>query len=79
MIVVRTTIKKYFKKINVPDLDRLSIPLEQNNLKWTFQNNTLIISYLKPNKYIELQKIMMMEFTRMNQKNPKDGDLECNV
>jgi len=28
MIVVRTTIKKYFKKINIPDLDRVNIPLE---------------------------------------------------
>ena len=42
-IVVRTTNKKYFKKIQIPDLDRCRIPLDSENLAFAHANNTLII------------------------------------
>jgi len=42
-ITVRTTNKKYFKKITIPDLDRADIKLSPSDLKFTHANNTLII------------------------------------
>lgn len=42
-IIVRTSNKKYFKKLEVPELARLNIPLEQANIQANHQYNTLII------------------------------------
>lgn len=43
-ILVRTTNKKYFKKLQVPELDRLNLPIEQANISSTHQFQTLIIT-----------------------------------
>merc|ERR1712178_272310 len=49
-IVVRTSNKKYFKRIDVEDLSRVTPPLmlEEERMSWVHQHNTLIISYTKP-------------------------------
>mmetsp|Transcript_58725 Transcript_58725/g.108341 ORF Transcript_58725/g.108341 Transcript_58725/m.108341 type:complete len:214 (+) Transcript_58725:75-716(+) len=47
-IVVRTSNKKYYKRIDVPDLRRLALQLKDELLSWKHQHNTLIISYSKP-------------------------------
>jgi hypothetical protein len=53
-IVVRTSNKKYFKRIDVPDLRRVSpdLKLKDDLLSWKHQHNTLIISYIKPQEVI---------------------------
>lgn len=45
-IVVRTSNKKYFKRISVPDMKRNGLKLESDKLTWAYKNNTLIISVL---------------------------------
>jgi hypothetical protein len=47
-IVVRTSNKKYFKRIDVVDLARVGLKLKDENLSWKHQHNTLIISYARP-------------------------------
>jgi len=47
-IVVRTSNKKYFKRIDVPDLARVGLKLKDESLSWKHQHNTLIISYDRP-------------------------------
>lgn len=47
-IVVRTSNKKYFKRIDLPDLKRIDQKLEDKALTWKHQHNTLVISYQKP-------------------------------
>lgn len=47
-IVVRTSNKKYFKRIDVPDLARAGLKLRDELLTWKHQHNTLIISYARP-------------------------------
>ncbi|XP_047659110.1 protein DPCD isoform X2 [Tachysurus fulvidraco] len=42
--IIRTTNKKYYKKFNIPDLDRCQLPLEISALSFSHANNTLIIS-----------------------------------
>lgn len=43
-ITVRTTNKKYFKKISVPDLERVGAKPERDRLSFNHQFNTLIIT-----------------------------------
>uniref|UniRef100_A0A7S2DN68 Protein DPCD n=1 Tax=Haptolina brevifila TaxID=156173 RepID=A0A7S2DN68_9EUKA len=55
-IVVRTTNKKYFKRIDVADMDRARLPLEEPALSWSHDNNTLIIQYKKPAAVLSAEK-----------------------
>tara|TARA_B110000285_G_C14917702_1_gene511048 strand:+ start:521 stop:718 length:198 start_codon:yes stop_codon:yes gene_type:complete len=54
--VLRTTNKKYYKRIDIPDMKRLELKLEDSEIAWKYQNNTVIISYDKPEKVIEADK-----------------------
>ncbi|CUG86575.1 Hypothetical protein, putative [Bodo saltans] len=47
-IVVRTSNKKYFKVIDIQDLQRGSIDLDAANLSWDVKFDTLTIKYKKP-------------------------------
>ena len=53
---MRTTNKKYYKRIDIPDMKRMKIVLEDSAVAWKYQNNTVIISYDKPEKCIEADK-----------------------
>lgn len=55
-IVVRTSNKKYFKRIDVPDLSRLNLKLAETSLSWKHQHNTLIISYTRPIEVIKAEQ-----------------------
>lgn len=46
-IVVRTSNKRYFKRIDIPDMIRANIPLEDSHLSFEVKHNTLIITYKK--------------------------------
>jgi len=37
---------RYYKKFDIPDLCRVNIGLEANNLKFTHKNNTLVITVI---------------------------------
>jgi hypothetical protein len=45
-VVIKTTIKKYYKRFDIPDLKRLNIKLAKENLSLTYKNNTLIVSVI---------------------------------
>merc|ERR1719395_29791 len=49
-IVLRTSNKKYFKRIDVPDLKRVDPPLslQDERLSWDYKHNTVVISYQRP-------------------------------
>jgi hypothetical protein len=55
-IVIRTANKKYFKRIDVEELDRARVPLEEVNLSWSHENNTLIVQYKKPAAVLQKEK-----------------------
>ncbi|RNF20655.1 DPCD protein [Trypanosoma conorhini] len=46
-IVVRTSNRKYFKRLAIPELQRRQIPLDPVHLSYEVQHNTLIIRYKK--------------------------------
>ena len=64
-IVIRTKNKKYYKRFNIPDLERLNIKLDENLMKVNFVNNTLIISYTKPKEVIESESEILGEIRRI--------------
>ena len=72
-IVIRTKNKKYYKRFNIPDLERLNIKIDENLMKVNFVNNTLIISYTKPKEVIESESEILGEIRRIRaeiKKNP---------
>ncbi len=72
-IVIRTKNKKYYKRFNIPDLERLNIKLDENLMKVNFVNNTLIISYTKPKEALDAESEILNEIRRIRaeiKKNP---------
>eukprot|EP00918_Siedleckia_nematoides_P011920 GHVU01026225.1.p1 GENE.GHVU01026225.1~~GHVU01026225.1.p1 ORF type:complete len:202 (-),score=30.21 GHVU01026225.1:816-1421(-) len=57
-IVVRTTNKKYFKRLNIPEFSRANPPvsLEEGRLTWAHSNNTMVISYKKPQSVLAYEE-----------------------
>lgn len=60
-IVIKTHNKKYYKRIDVPDLKRTGLALEDSRLSWTHRQNTLLVSYVKPKLVIETEKASLQE------------------
>ena len=72
-IVIRTKNKKYYKRFNIPDLERLNIKLDENIMKVNFVNNTLVISYTKPKEALDAESEILGEIRRIRaeiKKNP---------
>lgn len=55
-IVIRTSNKKYYKRIDVQEMDRARLPLESASLSWSHENSTLIVQYKKPATIIKIEK-----------------------
>ena len=47
-IVLKTTNKKYYKRIDIPDLKRIQLVIDESAIAWKYSNNTVIITYDKP-------------------------------
>lgn len=71
-IVIRTTNKKYFKKLEVIDLDRLELELDTTALTYAHANNTLIINYKKPQAVMDFEKKLMSKLKKLK----SDGDVD---
>lgn len=63
-IVVRTSNKKYFKRIQVPDLPRHDLKFKDELLSWKHQHSTLIISYRKPPEILKGEQEALREAER---------------
>ncbi|CAG9862186.1 unnamed protein product [Phyllotreta striolata] len=68
-LVVRTSNKKYFKKLPIPDLSRLNIMLEQANVSFTHKFNTLIIAYQKPKQLLDFERALYEEIKNIEPQN----------
>lgn len=77
-LVVRTTNKKYFKRIDIEDLDRMRLPIEDKALSWTHENNTLVIQYRKPAEVLQREQQAKQErLTAPDEPAKPDGDADC--
>jgi hypothetical protein len=75
-LVVRTSNKKYFKKLQIPELLRAKLPLEQSAVSFEHERGTLIISYKKPlfllaQENEDRKMRSSMKFSRLD--DPKSG------
>ncbi|XP_014240705.1 protein DPCD isoform X2 [Cimex lectularius] len=76
-LIVRTTNKKYYKKIEVQELERCGILPEQKNISFTHKFNTLIITYKKPPQVLKMERDVLHELK--NVKNIDNSELpSCN-
>lgn len=77
-IVVRTSNKKYYKRISLPDLKSTGEVMDASNLKWDHQNNTLIIHYAKSQKILKIEEAAAVERKELKSESAdKDGDVDC--
>ncbi|CAH1398308.1 unnamed protein product [Nezara viridula] len=74
-IIVKTSNKKYYKKITVPDLERVNLVPDQKRIEYTYKFGTLIITYKKPPEVLKLERQVLEEL--QNVQTIKDGDLPC--
>ncbi|CAF0744861.1 unnamed protein product [Brachionus calyciflorus] len=75
-IIIKTKNKKYYKKFQIPDLERIEMGLNPKNMSFSHANNTLIITYTKPTEFLSMEKIITSELSKT--KASKEGDVECN-
>ena len=75
-IILRTNNRKYYKRFSIPAMKRSQMKLEEQNLSFEHENNTLIIHYKKPSSILELEAKGRQERAKLN-KNAKDGDVDC--
>ncbi|XP_055679344.1 protein DPCD [Lutzomyia longipalpis] len=74
-IVVRTTNKKYYKIIQIPELQRCNSLPKQENISFKHQHNTLIISYQKPKILLEMEKAVLLELKDVE--TTTDVNVDC--
>eukprot|EP00500_Bicosoecida_sp_ms1_P003063 CAMPEP_0203806810 /NCGR_PEP_ID=MMETSP0115-20131106/707_1 /ASSEMBLY_ACC=CAM_ASM_000227 /TAXON_ID=33651 /ORGANISM="Bicosoecid sp, Strain ms1" /LENGTH=216 /DNA_ID=CAMNT_0050715477 /DNA_START=51 /DNA_END=701 /DNA_ORIENTATION=- len=77
-IVLRTTNKKYFKRIDVPALRRLEAPLDAAAISCEYdgRSQTLVVYYAKPAALLA-SEAEEREARRAKAKASKEGDVEC--
>ncbi|XP_075221747.1 protein DPCD [Lycorma delicatula] len=74
-IVVKTSNKKYFKKLQVQELDRVGLVPEQQALDYSHKFNTLIITYKKPQQVLQMESKVYDELKKIETLN--DGNFDC--
>jgi len=74
-VVIRTTIKKYFKRFGIPELDVLDLGYDGQRLQWHHANNTLVVSYAKPPEVLTIEEEERV--ARRAMKSQQDGDVDC--
>ncbi len=52
------TARRFYKKFQVADMDRYNLPLEEKALSMAHANNTLIISYDKPDEVLKVEQLL---------------------
>ncbi|KAF5297218.1 hypothetical protein FQR65_LT10034 [Abscondita terminalis] len=75
VLIVRTTNKKYFKILDVPELERLHLSLQQTSVQFTHKFNTLVITYVKPTALVEFEKALFDEIRLL--KARQDSEMDC--
>jgi len=59
-IVLRTVNKKYFKRIDIADMEAEGLGLDEDDISWEYQHNTVIISYKKPAVVLKKEEMALM-------------------
>ena len=76
-IVVRTKNKKYFKRIDVPDMARAGLRLEPQGLSWDWKHNTLLVMYKKEKVIKDVEASAKKERLSMKPERPGTEEPQC--
>lgn len=76
-IVVRTSNKKYFKRISIPEMVRSCIPLEPSHLSFEVKHSTLIITYKKHLATLAAESEAKKERSSLPSKRVDDQSQNC--
>ncbi|CAH0587044.1 unnamed protein product [Chrysodeixis includens] len=74
-IIISTTNKKYYKRLQVPELDRLNLPIQQAPIQCSHSFNTLIVVYKKPQQLLDMDREWYEELSKV--KPVKDVPNDC--
>jgi hypothetical protein len=75
---VRTSNRKYYKRIEITDLKAVRETLDAKRLSYSHANNTLIIKYSKSPAILQRETKYRAERKVMKTSTPKDeGDVDC--
>ncbi|KAG9390169.1 Protein DPCD [Carpediemonas membranifera] len=81
MIVIRTSNKKYFKRIPLPDMERMKLSLNGNELaaSWdSAKGTTYRIRYRKPPQVLAIEAAARKQREAASQgREQREGDVEC--
>lgn len=75
-LVLRTTNKKYFKRISIPALWRANEVLDEGALSMEHRASTLVIRYRKPASIVEAER-RELDAVMSAARSAKDGDVAC--
>lgn len=78
-IVVRTTNKKYFKRLTIPEMCLAQIPLDPTHLGYEVKHNTLIIHYKKHLAILEAESRAKKERSSLPSKRVDEKNQDCPV
>lgn len=76
-IVVRTSNKKYFKVIEIPELQRSKVALDPSLLSWEHKFETLIVTYKKPLSMRVVEAQEKKERAAMAATRVKEDEARC--
>jgi protein DPCD len=76
-IVVRTSNKKYFKRLDIPDLERARLPLDPSSLSYDVRHQALIIQYKKPLSILAAEAAARKERAAMPSKRIDNNNADC--
>lgn len=75
-LVLRTSNKKYFKRLYVPALYRAQLPLHQDAVSLAHSGTTLVIRYTKPETILAAEK-RERDGVMAQMAAKRDGDVDC--
>ena len=73
-IVIKTLNKKYYKRFFIPDLRRKNLTIQATSLSVEYTNQTLVVSYEKPEAILLDDKAVGLEIAKIRkeiQDNPE--------
>ena len=77
-VVVRTSNRKFFKRLQLPELDAAALPLSPAAMTWHHSGATLVISYRKPPEVLAAEAAEAAQRKTIAPGRPEaDGDVDC--
>jgi hypothetical protein len=77
-LVIRTSNKKFFKRLRLPELDAGGLPLSAAAMTWHHTESTLVVSYRKPPEVLTAEAKEHAARASIKAGKPEaDGDVDC--